>query len=442
MDKDKKEPKNTPSKFSSPSRVSKETMEGKGKLDWVSQNDHRAIGEALDLFSFHEIAPGTAFWHGKGMIIFRELEKLIREELDQAGYEEISTPIMVKKEVFEKSGHWQYYRENMFYFDEDKPIRQAQGRQTYVLKPMNCPESTYVYSSKIRSYKDLPLRLSEIGRLHRNELSGVLGGLFRARQFTMDDAHIYLRPDQIQMEVSSLLKLVTKVYAIFGFSPKFYLSTMPEKAMGDKKDWDKAEQALAMALKENKMKYELKEKDGAFYGPKIDIEIKDSLGRSWQLATIQLDLVMLPKQFSLSYIDEKGQKQKPMVIHRAVYGSFERFIGILLEHFEGALPLWLSPVQAVVLPLSEKFFKYAAQVFEEFKKAGVRVEVSGVNETLGKRIREAEMQKIPYVIVVGEKEELAKTVNVRKRGDKANIEVKLEELINKLRKEIEERTIS
>ena len=405
------------------------------------KNDHRAIGEQLDLFSFHEVAPGTAFWHGKGMIIFRELEKLIREELDREGYEEISTPIMVKKEVFEKSGHWKYYRENMFYFDEDKPVRETQGRETYVLKPMNCPESTYVYGSKIRSYKDLPLRFSEIGRLHRNELSGVLGGLFRARQFTMDDAHIYLRQDQIQGEVSSLLKLVTKVYAIFGFSPKFYLSTMPEKAMGDKKVWQKAEEALEMALRENEMKYELKEKDGAFYGPKIDIEIKDSLGRSWQLATIQLDLVMLPEQFGLSYIDEKGQKQKPTVIHRAVYGSFERFIGILLEHFEGALPLWLSPVQAVVLPVSEKFEKYGKKVFEELNRAGIRVEISDANETLGKRIREAEMRKIPYVIVVGEKEESARNVNVRKRGSRDNLEFKLLELLQRIQKEISEKTI-
>ncbi|TSC82125.1 MAG: threonyl-tRNA synthetase [Parcubacteria group bacterium Gr01-1014_20] len=398
-----------------------------------SKNDHRAIGEALDLFSFHEVAPGTAFWHGKGMIIFRELEKLIRGELDQVGYEEISTPIMVKKEVFEKSGHAKYYRENMFELED--------GDQTYFLKPMNCPESTYVYGSRIRSYKDLPLRLSEIGRLHRNELSGVLGGLFRARQFTMDDAHIYLRPDQIQGEVSSLLKLVTKVYAIFGFSPKFYLSTMPDKAMGDKKAWEKAEEALEMALKENGVKHELKEKDGAFYGPKIDIEIKDSLGRSWQLATIQLDLLMLPEQFGLTYIDEEGKKQKPMVIHRAVYGSFERFIGVLLEHFEGALPLWLSPVQAVVLPVSEKFTGYGKKVFDELKNAGIRVEISDANETLGKRIREAEVRKIPYVIVVGEREESGDFVNVRRRGSKDNTEVKVSELISRIKKEIEERAL-
>lgn len=422
-----------PPKFSSPARISKEIKEGKGGLDRASQNDHRRIGERLDLFSFHEVSPGAVFWHGNGMIIFRELEKLIREELDEAGYEETSTPITVKKEVFEKSGHWKYYRDNMFYFDLDK--------ETYVLKPMNCPESTYIYNSKTRSYRDLPLRFSEIGRLHRKELSGVVGGLFRLKQFTMDDAHIYLRPDQIQDEVSSLLKLVTKIYKIFGFESKFYLSTMPEKAMGEKKVWDRAEKALEMALRENKMKYELKEKDGAFYGPKIDIEIGDSLERSWQLATIQLDLVMLPEQFGLSYVDEKGKRQKPMVIHRAVYGSFERFIGILLEHFASALPLWLSPVQVEVINVGAGQRKYAREVFERLKMARVRVQVSDDNLTVGKKIREAEMQKIPYVLVVGEKEETAKTVNVRKRGRKDNAEIKISELISKIEEEIKKKTI-
>jgi len=423
-----KEQKLGPSKFSSPSQISKETTEDKGKLDRTSQNDHRRLGERLDLFSFNEVSPGAVFWHGNGMIIFRELEKLIREELDAQEYQEISTPIMVKEEVFEKSGHTKYYRENMFELKE--------GNQNYFLKPMNCPESTYVYGSRTRSYKDLPLRLSEIGRLHRNELSGVLGGLFRVRQFTMDDAHIFLRPDQIQEEVSSLLKLVTKIYAVFGFSPKFYLSTRPDKAMGDKKVWEGAEKALEEALKENEVEYELKEKDGAFYGPKIDIEIKDSLGRSWQLATIQLDLLMLPEQFGLSYIDEDGKKQKPMVIHRAVYGSFERFIGVLLEHFNGDLPVWLSPIQTVVLPVSDKFSGFGKKVFEEMKKADIRVEISDANETLGKRIREAEVMKIPYVIVVGEKEEAGNFVNVRKRGVKDNFELKIEELIGKMKKEV------
>jgi len=412
-----------------------------------TKNDHRAIGERLDLFSFHEVAPGAVFWHGNGMIIFRELEKLIREELDAQGYQETSTPITVKSRVFEKSGHLKYYRENMFEVQSDtSAVENGSKRavirpETYYLKPMNCPESTYVYNSRVRSYKDLPLRFSEIGRLHRRELSGVVGGLFRLKQFTMDDAHIYLRPDQIQEEVSSLLKLVTKIYAVFGFKPKFYLSTMPEKAMGEKKDWEKAEKALEMALRENKVRYEAKEKDGAFYGPKIDIEIKDLLDRSWQLATIQLDLVMLPEQFELAYVDETGKKQKPIVIHRAVYGSFERFIGILLEHFGGALPLWLSPIQAEVINVGAGQRKYAEKVYLELKGAGIRTTMSSDNLTVAKKIREAEMKKIPYVAVVGEKEESGNFVNVRKKGVKDNLEMKIVELVSQIKKEIEERAV-
>ncbi|MBI2033906.1 MAG: threonine--tRNA ligase [Candidatus Liptonbacteria bacterium] len=397
----------------------------------IEKRDHRKIGERLELFSFEEVSQGAPFWHGKGMIVFRELEKFIREEQDKAGYEETSTPIMVKKEIFEKSGHWQFYRENIFHFKE--------GDDTLVLKPMNCPESTYIYNSRTRSYKDLPLRLSEIGRLHRNERSGTLGGLFRVRQITMDDAHIYCRRDQIQSEISSLLKLAHKVYKIFGFEERFYLATKPAHALGDVKLWQEAEKALVMALKENKVKFEIAPKDGAFYGPKIDIHIKDALGRDWQLATIQLDLVMLPERFNLAYIDEKGKKQRPVVIHRAILGSFERFIGILLEHFAGALPLWLAPVQVAVLPVGEKFESYGRKVYDELKTAGIRAELSTANETLGKRIREAEMQKIPYILVVGEKEEEAKNVNVRhyKRGQER--EITIGKFLAKIREEIEKK---
>jgi threonyl-tRNA synthetase len=358
---------------------------------------------------------------------------MIREELDASDYREISTPIMVKNDVFERSGHWKFYRENMFYFKH--------GEDTLVLKPMNCPESTYVYNARTRSYRDLPLRLAEIGRLHRNELSGTLGGLFRVRQITMDDAHIYLRPDQIQGEISDLLKLVQKVYGFFGFPISFYLATKPKDALGSPELWNKAEKALEMALKENKIEFEIKPKDGAFYGPKIDIHIKDALGRDWQLATIQLDIMMLPEKFNLSYIDERGEKQKPVVIHRAIFGSFERFIGILIEHFAGALPLWLSPVQAKVLPVSEKFSAYGEKVKTMMKQAGIRAELSDANETLGKRIREAEMQKIPYILVVGEKEVGNETASVRhyRRGQEG--EISLNKLIQLIEKEIEEKII-
>jgi len=397
----------------------------------AKKRDHRKIGAEMDLFSFHGVAPGAVFWHGKGMIIFRELEKLIREELDNAGYEEISTPIMVKKEIFEKSGHWKYYRENMFYWTD--------GNDTLVLKPMNCPESTYIYNSKIRSYKDLPLRLAEIGRLHRNERSGTLGGLLRVRAITMDDAHIYLRPDQIKKEISALLKLVKKIYGMFGFKLSFRLATMPDSALGNRALWNKAETALKSALKDNKTKFEIKPKDGAFYGPKIDVHVKDAIGRDWQLATIQLDLAMLPEKFNLVYTDEKGRKQKPVVIHRAIFGSFERFLGVLIEHTAGNLPTWLAPVQARIAPVSEKSAAYAKKLLKLFKEKGIRADLASESETLGKNIRAAEMEKIPYIVVVGEKEMKDKNLSVRERHKKENVKMTIEEFLKKITDEIKNR---
>ena len=388
--------------------------------------DHRDLGQELDLFSFHEIAPGAPFWHGKGMIIFRELEKYGRSINDREGYEEISTPILVKKEVFEKSGHWDHYRDNMFYFQN--PVDE---NETLVVKPMNCPESTYVYNSKIRSYKDLPLRLAEIGRLHRNELSGTLGGLFRVRQITMDDAHIFVRPDQAEEEIIKIVKIINNFYNEMDFEATYLLATRPEKALGEKSDWDKAEKALEEALKKSKIKYDIAKGEGAFYGPKIEIHIKDSQGRDWQLGTAQLDLVMLPEKFDLSYIDESGQKQKPWVIHRAIFGSFERFIGIMLEHFNGALPFWLSPVQMKILTINEKLENYAKEIEKTLKEKNIRVEIDSRNESIGKKIREGEMQKIPYLLVVGEKEEKENIVAVRKRGKGDAGTMKIEELIKK-----------
>lgn len=373
----------------------------------IAKRDHRKIGEALDLFSFHDIAPGAPFWHPKGMVVYRELEKFWREIHDATGYKETVTPIMVKGALFEKSGHLEHYRENMFKVvveDED-----------YYLKPMNCPESTLIYSSKVRSYRDLPIRLSEIGRLHRNELSGTLGGMFRVRQLTMDDAHIYCRPDQILNEVTGVLKLVLKFYKIFGFKPSFKFATKPDKALGDPKLWEKAEKSLEFGLKKNKVKYDLKPKDGTFYGPKIDIHINDAIGRDWQLATIQLDFQM-PERFGLEYTDEKGNKQRPVMIHRAIFGSFERFLGILLEHYAGALPLWLSPIQTVVIPIGAAHRSYAKQVAEKLKESGVRIELWDQNETVSKKIREGELQKIPYLLVVGDKEKKSKSVRVRERN--------------------------
>ena len=375
------------------------------------KKDHRDIGQKLDLFSFHEIAPGAPFWHSKGMIIFRELEKRARELNDRDGYEEISTPILVKKEVFEKSGHWEHYRDNMFWFKNPRD-----ENEILAVKPMNCPESTYIYNSTIRSYRDFPIRLAEIGRLHRNELSGTLGGLFRVRQITMDDAHIYVRPDQAEEETTRVLATIAGFYKEFGFDVGYKLATKPEGALGTKKEWDEAEAALKNALDKSKIKYGVARGEGAFYGPKIEVHISDSQGRDWQMGTVQLDLVMLPEKFNLSYIDEAGKKQKPFVIHRAIFGSFERFIGILLEHFNGALPFWLSPVQVSILPISDKVFEYAGEILDKLKKKNIRAEIDARNETIGKKIREAEMQKIPYLLVVGEKEMDNKKIAVRERG--------------------------
>ena len=388
---------------------------------------HQELGTQLDLYSFNEIAPGAPFWHPKGMIIFRELEKLIREALDSANYQEISTPIMVRKDLFEKSGHFKFYKDLMFTIKNDN--------QTFVIKPMNCPESTIIYSSKVRSWRDLPLRFSEIGRLHRKELSGVLNGLFRVRQITMDDAHIYVRQNQMIDEIDRLIILINNFYKIFEFKTSYYLATRPDEAMGDKLLWDKAEDALAEALKQNKIKYEIQPKEGAFYGPKIEVHVKDSLGRAWQLGTIQVDFNMAEK-FNLSFINQDGKKEKPIIIHRAVFGSFERFIGILVENYQGAFPIWLSPVQVKVLNLTDRNEKYAESVAAKLAADGLRVELNAANETIGKKIREAELEKIPYILVVGDKEEKSGTVAVRERG-KGNLGAqKLEKFKLKILSEI------
>jgi len=400
------------------------------------KQDHRDIGQALDLFSFHEIAPGAPFWHAKGMVIFKELEKAAREINEAEKYQEISTPILVKKEVFVKSGHWEHYRDNMFYFANPRD-----ENEMLVVKPMNCPESTYIYNARTRSYRDLPLRLAEIGRLNRNELSGTLGGLFRVRQLTMDDAHIYLRPDQVEEEVVQIINTIKNFYDMLGFKTTYVLATRPKDALGSKEEWDMAEKALENALGKAGVKYTLAEGEGAFYGPKIEAHLRDSQDRDWQMGTAQLDLVMLPKQFDVFYTDENGQQKMPWVIHRAIFGSFERFIGVLLEHTGGALPLWLSPVQVSVLPISDKQNEWAEKVCEELKKNGLRVELNSDNETLGKKIRTTETQKVPYLLVIGEKEEKAKAVAVRQRSKGDIGQVKLEKFISQIQKEVSEKAL-
>lgn len=400
--------------------------------------DHRQIGKELDLFSFHDVAPGAVFWHPKGWIIYRTLLEFIREKTLSEGYQEVSTPVMVKSSLFKRSGHWEFFGEhNMFNLIIDK--------EQWSLKPMNCPETTLIFSSKTRSYNDLPLKYSDYGILHRRELSGVLGGLFRLRQFSIDDAHLFVRPDQIENEILNLIELVKSFYFSLGFSPHFYFSTKPDKAMGDAKLWQEAEKNLEKALKVAKVKYDLKPKEGAFYGPKIDIHIKDSQGRDWQLATIQLDFQM-PESMGLEYTDQKGTKERPVMIHRAIFGSFERFIAILTEHYQGKFPLWLSPVQVVVVPISEKHVKYSKTVYDELVKNNIRAELDDRNETMQAKVRDATLQKVPYLVIIGDKE-IAKSkkqiadsfVSVRTRDGKDEGQLSLSDFIQRVLKEIDKK---
>ncbi|MDP2638295.1 MAG: threonine--tRNA ligase [Candidatus Levybacteria bacterium] len=392
--------------------------------------DHRQIGQELDLFSFHDVAPGAVFWHPKGWIIYRALQEFIREKLSTEGYQEIFTPAMVKSALFEKSGHWDFYKDNMFNLDVEK--------ESYSLKPMNCPEASLVYGTKTRSYHDLPLRLSEFGILHRNELSGVLGGLFRVRQFTIDDAHLFVRPDQIQEEIHKLLLLVVDFYGSLNFKPEFYFATKPDKAMGDPELWRKAEKDLENALKETKVKYGIKEKDGAFYGPKIDIHIKDSQNRDWQLATIQLDF-QIPERLKLEYVDKDGLPKRPAIIHRGILGSLERFIGILTEHYQGAFPLWLAPVQAVIMPITDKQEDHARKIVDNLKKEGIRAELDNRPERLQAKIRDGSLQKVPYLGIIGNREIEDSTISVRLRDGKDLGSLKISEFLQKLKEEIDKK---
>lgn len=390
----------------------------------LPDNDHRLLGQKLGLFSFHESAPGAPFWHHKGMVLFRELERYARTLNDQNGYQEISTPLLVKKELFEQSGHWEHYRDNMFWFENPRD-----KNETIVLKPMNCPESTVLYNTTIRSHKDLPLRFAEIGRLYRNELSGTLGGLFRVRQITMDDAHIYVRPDQVEDEIARVIAIIENFYRMLGFMPRYVLATRPKDALGTAQDWECAEEALAGALSRKKILFTTEQGEGAFYGPKIEVHMQDSQSRDWQLGTVQLDLIMLPKKFNLSYIDEHGKKQMPWVIHRAIFGSFERFIGIMLEHFNGVLPVWLAPIQIGILSITDEAKNYCHHIHAQLRAHTFRVFVDDRSETIGKKIREAELQKIPFLLIIGEKEIQSQTVAVREHGKGDHGAMPLEQFI-------------
>ncbi|HEY3333997.1 MAG TPA: threonine--tRNA ligase [Candidatus Limnocylindrales bacterium] len=375
----------------------------------AKKRDHRKLGVQLDLFSFHDVSPGSAFWHPKGQRIWRTLEGAMRELQDRRGYQEVSTPIVVSERLWRQSGHWDHYADNMF-------IVEAEGQQ-FSLKPMNCPESTFIYRSHLRSYRDLPLRFSEFGRLHRNERSGALSGLTRVRQFIQDDAHVYVRPDQLTAEIEALLGEVRESYGWFGLEPRFAFATRPDKAIGDPALWDLAEGLIKDALDRVGGDYAVKPKDGTFYAPKIDIYIDDALGREWQMATIQIDLTMLPERFDLTYIDEDGQPKRPMAIHRAILGSLERFIGILVEHFAGAFPLWIAPVQAVIIPIADRHVDAARELADELRAGGLRfVEVDDSDNRMQNKIRLAQGQKVPYMLILGDREVEARSAAVRRRG--------------------------
>jgi len=372
------------------------------------KRDHRRLGVALDLFSFHDVSPGSAFWHPKGQRIWRTLEAAMRELQERRGYQEISTPILVHKKLWQQSGHWDLYGDNMFRLE-------SEGQQ-YSLKPMNCPESTIVYRSRLRSYRDLPLRYNEYGRLHRNERSGTLSGLTRVRQFIQDDAHLFVRPDQLSTEIEALLDEVREAYSWFGLEPRFAFATKPDKALGDPALWERAEGLIRGALDSAGANYVVKPRDGTFYAPKIDIYIDDALGREWQMATIQVDLVMLPERFDLTYIDEEGKEQRPIAIHRAIYGSLERFIGILVEHFAGAFPLWVAPVQAVIIPIADRHLDAAREVAAILRARGLRVDVDDSDGRMQNKIRVAQEQKVPYMVVLGDREVAARTASPRTRA--------------------------
>ena len=384
-------------------------------LELARQRDHRRIGRDLDLFSFHEEGPGFPFFHAKGMRLWNAMVDFWRAEHVRAGYEEISTPVILRRELWERSGHWDNYKDNMYFTEIDE--------QPYAVKPMNCPGGLLVYKSRRRSYRDLPLRLAELGQVHRHEMSGVLHGLFRVRYFTQDDAHIYCTPEQLEDEVRGVVRFTHHIYAAFGFSDvKIELSTRPDKSIGSDEMWERAEGTLSRVLDAETgpggepLAYVLNPGDGAFYGPKIDFHIRDVMGRTWQCGTIQVDFAM-PKRLDITYTGADNEEHRPVMIHRALLGSIERFMGILLEHYGGNLPTWLAPVQALVIPIADRHAAYGHEVLGALRQAGIRADLDDRGESMGRRIRDGQLQKVPYLLVVGDKEQESREVAVRERGE-------------------------
>lgn len=399
-------------------------------LEEAARRDHRKLGKELGLFVLKEQGPGFPFFLPKGMALRNELENFWREVHHDFDYEEIRTPIILNRQLWEQSGHWFHYRENMYTTvidDED-----------YAIKPMNCPGSILVYQNDLHSYRDFPMRMAELGLVHRHELSGALHGLFRVRSFTQDDAHVFMLPSQIKSELIKVIELFDRIYSQFGLTYTVELSTKPDNAMGDDAIWEAATNALREAIEEKQIPYQINEGDGAFYGPKLDFHIRDSLGRTWQCGTIQLDM-NLPERFHMEYVGEDGQKHQPIMIHRACFGSMERFIGILIEHYAGAFPTWLAPVQVKILPISEKHVEYAEKLRKAFKKAYIRVELDDRNEKIGYKIRQAQMEKVPYMLVVGDKEEQEGIVAVRSRVEGEKGSVKWEDFLADILAEVKDR---
>ncbi len=391
----------------------------------AEKRDHRKLGRQLDLFSMHEEAPGMPFFHDHGYHIFMTLMEFMTNEMKRLGYKFLRTPLILNKQLWLQSGHWDHYKENMYFTKIDET--------EVAVKPMNCPGHILVYKNERHSYRELPLKLGEFGLVHRHELSGVLSGLFRVRCFTQDDAHIFCTEEQIREQIQELLSLINRVYSAFGFQYHVELSTKPEDAMGDPKVWELAEQSLADALEAEHLDYQVNEGDGAFYGPKIDFHVKDALGRSWQCGTIQLDFSM-PEKFGLTYEGSDGQQHRPVMIHRAIYGSLERFLGILIEHYGGKFPFWLSPRHVRLIPIADRHAQYAEEIAQEYRQAGLRVEVDSRAETMNKKVRDAQLEQVNYILVVGDKELAEGLVNVRTRDGEVHGTKRYRDLLDELQK--------
>ena len=400
-------------------------------IEEAKRRDHRVLGKQMELFMITEEGPGFPFYLPNGMVLKNALEDYLKELLLRDGYGEIKTPMILNKQLWLTSGHWDHYKDNMYFTEIDE--------EEYAIKPMNCPGSILVYKSKPHSYRDLPIRLAELGFVHRHELSGALHGLFRVRAFTQDDAHIFCLRSQMKDEIKKIMSLAGEIYEKFGFEYRVLISTRPEDSMGAQEDWDEAEKALFEVVEELNIPYKVNEGDGAFYGPKIDIQLLDSMRRSWQCGTVQLDFQM-PERFDINYINEEGEKARPVMIHRAIYGSLERFIGELIEHYAGNFPLWLAPVQATFIPVNlDAHGEYVRNIYNKFREAGLRVKLDDRNESMGRKIRDSQTSKVPYQIIIGDKEMETNTLSIRKYGEQKSIDVNTEEFMNEILEDVRNR---